>query len=100
MNLNTYESAAIPDVFITTSSVEAGSVIGLVDKLSALQLRLVRGDYSLRGDANDLHFLELVTAGIAESGYAVHGFDVAAERRRSVRRGAPAARPATPHPKM
>jgi len=80
MRLNTYESRAIPDVFVTLPRTEARSLIAMVDKLTALRLRLFRGDYTISEESDDLHFLELVTTRIAEDGYVLHGFDVAVGR--------------------
>jgi len=80
MHLNTYESRTIPDVFVTLPSTEARSLIAIVDKLSALRLKLFRGDYTVSAEPDDLQFLELVTARIAEDGYALHGFDLAVMR--------------------
>jgi hypothetical protein len=80
MHLNTYESAAIPDVFVTLPSNEAPFVIAMVDTLTAMQLRLFRGDYTVSGEPADLEFLELVTTRIADKGYALHGFDLAVGR--------------------
>ena len=80
MQLNTYESGTTPGVFVTLPSTEARFVIAMVDKLSALKLRLFRDDYTISGEASDLHFVELVTARIAEDGYALHGFDAAVGR--------------------
>jgi len=77
MNLDTYESAALLDVFVTLPTVEARSMIALVDKLAALKLRLVRGSYTLASDAATGAFRELVMTEIAACGYAVHGFDLA-----------------------
>jgi hypothetical protein len=81
MQLDTYESRTIPDVFVTLPSAEAPFVIAMVDKLSALRLRLFRADYTISAEPDDVHFLELVTTRIAEDGYLVHGFDVAVARR-------------------
>lgn len=80
MRLNTYESAAIPDVFVTVPSAEARTTIALVDKLAALRLHLVRGSYTISGDCRNRPFLDLVSSEIAQSGYAVHGFDLAFDR--------------------
>jgi hypothetical protein len=76
MNLDTYESAALLDVFVTLPSAEARTMIAMVDKLAALELRLVRSSYTLASDASGA-FRELVLTGIATCGYAVHGFDLA-----------------------
>jgi hypothetical protein len=80
MHLSTYESGAIPGVFVTLPSTEARFIIAMVEQLSALSLRIVRAEYTVSGEENDLKFLELVTMRIAENGYAVHGFDVAVAR--------------------
>lgn len=77
MRLNTYESEAIPDVFVTFPSVEAASIIGSVDKLAALELQVVRARYTLDSQARHAAFAEFVAIEIALSGYAVHGFDLA-----------------------
>lgn len=81
MRLNTYRSASRPDVFVTFPSVEASSIIASVDRLSALQLQLVRPHYTLASDSRNAAFVEFVAAQIALSGYAVHGFDHAFEQR-------------------
>ena len=86
MNLDTYESAAVPDVFVTVPSAEAGTTIAMVDMLVALRLSLVRPHYKLVSDARMDAFRELVLTEIAACGYAVHGFDVAFEDRRQRRR--------------
>jgi len=89
MNMDTYESAAIPDVFVTCPSAEARATLMAVDKLAALRLRLVRPGYTLDSDAGNKAFVEFVCAEIALSGYAVHGFNVAFDkrsRRRPLRR--------------
>ena len=80
MNLDTYQSAAIPDVFVTCPSVEARWTIASVDKLSALRLELVRPRYTLSSTTHNTAFVEFVNAEIALSGYAVHGFDLAFEQ--------------------
>ena len=85
MNLDTYESDAIPDVFVTIPSVEARTTIATVDKLGALRLHLVRHDYRLRSNLRNCAFVELVSTEIATRGYAVHGFDVGFEQRASAR---------------
>jgi hypothetical protein len=85
MRVNTYESAAIPDVFVTFPSVEAASIIAAVDKLAALELQLVRARYTLDTHDKNAAFAEFVAVEIALSGYAVHGFDVAFEQRRHPR---------------
>lgn len=76
MDLNTYESRAIADVFVTLPSAEAATIV-LVDKLAAMRLTLVRGGYCLDSRTDGETFLALVSEGIANSGYAVHGFDLA-----------------------
>ena len=88
MNLDTYQSAAIPDVFVTVPSAEARALLVAVDKLVALRLRLVRPCYRLFSDAGNGAFMEFVSAEIALSGYAVHGFNVAFEQPGSGRRRA------------
>ena len=80
MYLSTYESGAIPGVFVTLPSAEARFIIAIVDELSALSLNIVRARYTVSGEDNDLDFLELVTMRIAENGYAVHGLEVAVAR--------------------
>jgi hypothetical protein len=80
MHLDTYESRRIPDVFVTLPSTEARFVIAMVDRLSALRLRLFRGNYTISADPDDVQFLELVTTRIAEDGYVLHGFYVAVAR--------------------
>jgi hypothetical protein len=85
MNLDTYESAAIPDVFVTIPSAEARTTIATVDKLGALRLHLVRHGYRLRSDLRNRAFVDLVSTEIALRGYAVHGFDVGFEQRASPR---------------
>lgn len=81
MRLNTYESTAIPGVFVTFPSVEAESIIASVDKLAALQLQLVRPRYTVDANAGNAAFAEFVAVEIALSGYAVHGFDLAFDPR-------------------
>jgi len=80
MRFSTYESGVIPDVFVTLPSSEARFVIAMVDRLSALQLRLFRGDYTISAQPDDLQFLELVTTRVAQDGYALHGFEIAVGR--------------------
>ena len=80
MRLNTYESGHHPHLFVTVRAVEAQAVISVVDELSALELRVVRADYPMPEDPRDTRFRELVCAGIAKNGYAVHGFDRAVGR--------------------
>jgi len=77
MNLDTYESAAVLDVFVTLPTAEARTMIAVVDKLAALKLRLVRSSYTIAPDASAGAFRELVLTEIATCGYAVHGFDIA-----------------------
>ncbi len=77
MKLNTYESRTVHDVFVTVPTAEAVATIGMVGKLRALRLKLVRRDYVVSDRPLDLHFLELVSMEIATSGYAIHGFDLA-----------------------
>jgi hypothetical protein len=81
MNLDTYESGAIPDVFVTIPSVEALATIAAVEMLAALRLRLVRARYTLHSNAGNAAFVELVATQIALSGYAVHGFNLGFEQR-------------------
>jgi hypothetical protein len=81
MNLDTYESAAIPDVFVTMPSAEARTTIATVQKLAALRLHLIRHGYTLRCDLRNRAFAELISTQIATSGYAVHGFDLGFEER-------------------
>jgi hypothetical protein len=85
MNLDTYESAAVRDVFVTIPSAEARMTIAMVDKLAALRLRLVRSSYTLACNAPACAFRDLVLTDIAACGYAVHGFDIAFEHRRQRR---------------
>jgi hypothetical protein len=80
MNLDTYESGAIPDVFVTIPSVGALATIASTRKLAALRLRLVRSRYSLASSAGNAAFAKFVGAEIASSGYAMHGFDLACEQ--------------------
>jgi hypothetical protein len=88
MNLDTYESAAIPDVFVTIPSAEASAVIATVDKLRALKLHVVRHGYALRSDSRNAAFVEWVNTQIGASGYAVHGFDLGFEQRARARKRA------------
>lgn len=81
MNLDTYESAAIPDVFVTLPSMEAATTLLAVDKLAVLRLCLVRRSYTLHSDARNRAFVEFVRGEIADNGYAVHGFNLAFEQR-------------------
>jgi hypothetical protein len=80
MNLDTYESGAIPDVFVTIPSAGAAATIASVKKLAALRLRLVRARYTLRSNAANAAFVKFVGTQIASSGYALHGFDLACEQ--------------------
>ena len=80
MQLNTYKSGHHPDLFVTIPSVEAQSVISMIDELSALGLRVVRTDYAMADDPRDRRFREMVSTGIAKDGYAVHGFERAVAR--------------------
>src|SRR5687768_9297648 len=75
MRLNTYQSSHRPHLFVTLSTVEAQSVIAVVEALSMLALRVVRSDYAVPEDIRDTRFRELVFAGIAKDGYAIHGFE-------------------------
>ena len=70
----------IPDVFVTIPSVGALATIASVKKLAALRLRLVRARYTLRSNAGNAAFVKFVGTQIAESGYAMHGFDIACEQ--------------------
>jgi len=85
MNVDTYESAAIPDIFVTVPSVEARTTLVAVDRLAALRLHLVRPRYTLLSEGGNTAFVEFVSAEIALSGYALHGFNVAFEQRRATR---------------
>ena len=77
MQLNTYESGALRDVFVTVPSAEAQMTLAVVDKLAKLRLKLVRHGYTVSDDSRNLPFLEFVSMEIAASGYAVHGYDLA-----------------------
>ncbi|HET7403844.1 MAG TPA: hypothetical protein VFJ62_18740 [Usitatibacter sp.] len=79
MNLDTYQSALLHDVFVTIPSAEAGTTIAMVDSLAALRLSLVRPHYQIPSHARMDAFRELVLTEIAARGYAVHGFDIAFE---------------------
>ena len=79
MQLNTYESAARPDVFVTMPTVEAGSIMMVVDRLIDLRLNLVRKGYTLCVDSHHLPFLKFVTWEIGAQGYAIHGSNPAFE---------------------
>jgi len=80
MNLDTYESGVIPDVFVTIPSVGALATIASVKKLAALQLLPVRTRYTLHSNAGNAAFVKFVRTQIASSGYAMHGFDIACEQ--------------------
>jgi hypothetical protein len=88
MNVDTYESDAIPDVFVTLPTAEASAVIATVDKLRALRLHVVRHGYALRPDSRNAAFVEWINTQIAASGYAVHGFDLGFEQRARARKQA------------
>jgi hypothetical protein len=84
--LSTYRSCHRPGVFVTVRTVEAPSVIVMVDELSGLGLEMVRADYLISAGPGDIGFFELVSAAIANTGYAVHGFERAIDRRSKMRR--------------
>lgn len=77
MRLNTYESRALPDVFVTMPSAEASSILALVDRLRHLGLELVRDGYTPAQGGPECSFAALIATQIADHGYAVHGFDLA-----------------------
>jgi hypothetical protein len=80
MKLDTFESDAIPDVFVTLPSAEARTTIIAVEKLAALRLRVVRPGYTVRSGTGHAAFVDLICTQIADSGYALHGFDLAFTR--------------------
>jgi hypothetical protein len=79
--LNTYESRAIADVFVTLRAVEAAGALATVDILGALQLEGYRPGYEAVPPPPHEMFFRMVTSEITERGFALHGFDVAFERR-------------------
>ena len=83
MNLDTYESGALANVFVTLPSREAACTIDAVDELGALDLRLLRGGYTLADEPGNLDFRAFVLERIAAIGYAIHGYDVAVLRART-----------------
>jgi hypothetical protein len=86
MRLSTYRSGHRPALFVTVRAVEAQSVIAMADELSWLGLKVVRANYVISVGPGDTGFCERVSAAIAETGYAVHGFERAVDRRSEARR--------------
>jgi hypothetical protein len=80
MRLNTYQSGHRPHLFVTIATVEANAIIAIVEGLSTLGLHVVRANYAMPDDFRDTRFSQLVAAGIAKDGYAVHGFERAVGR--------------------
>lgn len=81
MRLSTYQSTPRPTLFVTVATVEARSVIAMVDELATLDLHVVRENYEASDAPRDASFRDLVSARIAEVGYAMHGFERAVGRR-------------------
>lgn len=84
MSLSTFESVSIADLFVTTRALEAEATLTTVDRLAALRLVPLRKDYQVETELHQA-FMCLVAAQITQRGYAVHGFDVAFERRQHPR---------------
>ena len=76
MELNIYESDAVPDLFVTVPSAEADATLAIVDRLASLRFKLVRQRYRLSRTV-DRDFLARVATEIAAHGYALHGFEPA-----------------------
>ena len=72
--LNTYQSEALPHVFVTMPAAEAEATLAMVDHLRWMRLKLVRRHYRPAG----ADFLASVSTQIAACGYALHGFERAA----------------------
>ena len=81
MQLNTYQSAADPEVYVTLPSVEAAAIFAIVQELAPMHLAPIRCGYTLSDTLCDTTFKELVTFEIAANGYAVHGRDAAFAQR-------------------
>ena len=79
MELNTYRSEAVPRIYVTVPSAEADATLAMVDRLASLRFKLVRLRYRLPAKPADLDFLARVTTQIAATGYALHGFEPAAQ---------------------
>lgn len=91
MNFNTYESRAISDVFVTIRSEEARAAIATVHTLAALRLRPLRTGYGVVSPPHEA-FVIAVCDQIVARGFALHGFDIAFERRLKPRtQGSPSA---------
>jgi hypothetical protein len=87
VTLNTYESRAIADVFVTLRAVEAEATLATVDVLGALRLERYRAGYETVPPPPHEVFFRMVTSEITARGFALHGFDLAFERRRRRRSG-------------
>lgn len=72
--LNTYQSEALPHVFVTIPAAEAEATLAMVDHLRWMRLKLVRRRYRPTGG----DFLARVSTQILARGYALHGFERAA----------------------
>jgi hypothetical protein len=84
-SLDTYESRAIADVFVTVRTVEAQAALATVDLLGALRLEHYRSAYQAAPPPPHQVFFSNVASEIVERGFALHGFDLAFERRRQPR---------------
>ena len=73
MNLDTYRSTLVSDVFVTLPSVSGKAIIGLLDELSVLELRPVRRGYEMPEDEQHEPFARFVLTQIVLKGYATHG---------------------------
>lgn len=85
VTLDTYQSRAIADVFVTVRAVEARCVVACAGLLGPLRLEGYRRGYEIATLPCHDDFFRRVAADITARGFALHGFDVAFERRRSRR---------------
>lgn len=86
MDVDTYRSKAVPEVFVTLQSVAAVATLPLLDVLVPLRLGPFRRNYAFADDARNREFVAFVLTEITLKGYAVHGLDRAFEQRRALRR--------------
>jgi hypothetical protein len=75
MELNTYESAASPQTFVTIPTMAASSTLRLVEDLVALRLSVIKHGYSFPDAACESPFARSVLTQIVDRGYALHGQD-------------------------
>ena len=75
MNLDTYRSSLVDDLFVTMPSASGRATIQLVDELSVLALTPVRREYEIPEDARYEPFARYVLTEIVDKGYATHGAD-------------------------